>query len=255
MGAMRESSRWSCRAGLWAVLLALCLVVPSSAQTNGNGIAPVTAKITLGPRDGAARPMKRGQSVTGGGNIDVSQPAPDTLVIRMTGNVGACGHLLAAAEAALDFYENLQFAVEFSQPGHMGKLLITSTVNGALSGRGKQSVVGMGEAVVSVAFGPNPIASLAIPARAVGCDDSMAINASQGPVCAPVVAGCYQLSQTFRIFAAQPKGCSCGKAIGEFSPSALSSTWIGSSYPFQQVDKSGFGYQVTIRVVPDPIAK
>ncbi|MEM8681579.1 MAG: hypothetical protein AAGF97_19710, partial [Planctomycetota bacterium] len=95
-------------------------------------------------------------------------------------------------------------------------------------------------------------AMVTIPGRAVGCDESLAINASQGPVCAPIGEGCYHLHQEYRLFAMQPKSCSCGKAIAEFAPSSLSSTWLGLSYPFKDVDKSRFGYEVTIRVIPDP---
>ena len=257
MGAKHKSPdtlRWrTCLSA--AVLLAIGPVSPASAETNGGAGQPVMAKITLGPREGAAHPMRQGQSVTGGGNIDVSQPAPDTLVIRMSGNVAACGNLLAGANAALDFYENLQFLVEFSQPGHTGKLVIVSTVNGVLSGKGKHASVGMSDANVVITCGPNSIASIPIPARSAGCGESFALNASQGPICAPIYAGCYNLRQDFTIFASHKAGVLCGKAIAEFSPSPLSSSWIGASYPFQQVDKKGFGYEVTVRVVPDPIVK
>jgi hypothetical protein len=253
MGTKRTSPgtiRWTCLTA--AVLLATGPIWPATAQTPRNGDQVVTATITIGTRDGAARPDRHGQSATVGGDIDISQPAPDTLVVRMSGNVAACGSLLAGANAAIDFFENLQFAVEFSQPGHSGKLVITSTVNGLLSAKGKHSTVGMSDANVSIGCGPNPIVSIPIPARSAACGESIALNTSQGPICAPIYAGCYNLRQSFTIFAIQKAGLTCGKAIAEFSPSALSSSWIGSSYPFQQVDQTGFGYKVTIRVVPDP---
>ena len=73
--------------------------------------------------------------------------------------------------------------------------------------------VGVGDAMATVTIGPEPIATVTIPGRAVGCDESLAINASQGPVCAPIGEGCYHLHQEYRLFAMQPKSCSCGKAI------------------------------------------
>ena len=236
-----------------ALLSAVTFVLPAAAETTIDApkTAPVRAKIILGPRDGAARPIRHGQAITGGGNIDVSQPRSDTLVINMMGNVGASSSLLAAADAALDFYEDLQFLVEFSQPGQTGKLFLSASVNGVLSGQGKHAAVGIDEAAVALSCGGHPVASLAIPARSLGCNDAMAVNASQGPVSLPVVSGCYHLHQTFRMFASQRASCGCGRAIAEFSSTPLSSNWLGTSYPFQQVDKSQFGFQVTIRVVPD----
>ena len=34
-----------------------------------------------------------------------------------------------------DFFEDLQFLVEFSKPGHTGKLVVVANVNGVLSGK------------------------------------------------------------------------------------------------------------------------
>ena len=48
--------------------------------------------ITLGDRHATATPVRHGFAHTGGGNIDVAQPAPDTVVITMTGVAVAGAH-------------------------------------------------------------------------------------------------------------------------------------------------------------------
>lgn len=169
--------------------------------------------------------------------------------------MAASSNLLSEANAALDFFEDLQFLVEFSKPGHTGKLVVVANVNGVLSGKGKHATVGMSDASVVIACGPIEIASIPIAARSADCGESFALNTSQGPICAPIYAGCYSLRQNFRIFATQKAGLACGKAIAEFSSSSLPSSWVGASYPFQQVDKNAFGFAVTIRAVPDPIVQ
>lgn len=238
---------------LWLVVavLAACPLPPASGQEAGGQRAPVTARITLGPREGAAHPTGCGRTATGGGNIYVTQPAPDTVVIRMAGNVAACGNLLVGANAALEFRQNLQFAIAFSEPDHTGQLIMESKVIGVLSGKGTHAAVGVTDATVSITCGPSEIATLTVSPRSVGSGESFAFNVAEGPVCAPVYQGCYHLHQVFKIFAQQDGGGVCGKAVAEFSPSPLAANWLGPSYPFQQVDKTNFGYEVTLRVVPD----
>jgi hypothetical protein len=235
-----------------AILLATSPVWPASAQSAGGAGEPVTAKIALGPREGAAHPTGCGRTATGGGNIYVAQPAPDTVVIRMAGNVAACGNLLVSANASIDFRQDLQFSVEFSHPGHTGQLIMESKIIGVLSCKGTHAAVGLTGATASITCGPNAITTLPMPPRTVGSGESFALNSSQGPICAPIYGGCYQLHQVFGVFANQQGGGVCGKAVAEFSPTPLSPTWTGPSYPFQQVDKTDFGYEVTLRVVPDP---
>src|SRR5271170_3221554 len=48
--------------------------------------------LVVGPAEGTATPVKKCYARAGGGNIIVSQPAPDTIVVVMTGAVVASGH-------------------------------------------------------------------------------------------------------------------------------------------------------------------
>jgi hypothetical protein len=212
---------------------------------------PVTAKITLGPHEGTATPTKVGHAKTGDGTIEVSQPAPDTLVVRMNGSAAASGSPFCSASAMFDFLEEQQFQVEFSQPDHVGQLILQAELHGLLVCHGKMASAGMPTAVVSVFSGPQELGSLPLPERMVHGKESAAVHLSQGPVCMPIPAGCYGLRQQFRISAVLLKGCCLGgRALAEFSPSALPSFWQGSGYPFEEVDKQNLGYTVTLRAVP-----
>jgi hypothetical protein len=66
------------------------------------------------------------------------------------------------------------------------------------------------------------------------------------------VPGCYTLHQTFSIMATHP--CSvlpCKAASAEFAPDALDPLWISYWEPFHGAQKKDFGFQVTLRIVPD----
>src|SRR6516162_7927694 len=67
-------------------------VTPASAAA-----PPVS--FTLGPRHGHVTPARSGCTHTGGGNIDIAQPSPDTLVITMTGAAVAYGSFCDASAA------------------------------------------------------------------------------------------------------------------------------------------------------------
>src|SRR5262245_20269798 len=107
--------------GSCSVLLPLVAVMAQPPTTVPPG-TPVTitvkpggpdtpaVSITLEPRQARATPHRQGCCHTGGGNIDVAQPAPDTVVITMTGAGVAVGSVCKPAVAAMDF--DLQQAFE-----------------------------------------------------------------------------------------------------------------------------------------------
>jgi hypothetical protein len=240
--------RWLSAACASALLAGWVNPVHVEAQDSGE---PVTAKITIGSHEGTAHPTRHGHAITGGGTISVEQPAPDTVVVTMTGNAAAGSNAFMSAEAAVDFVEQLQFQVCYSEPGHVGNMVIQARVNGLLRSQGKHAVVGMSGATATVTCGEHVLASVPLAQRMLGGCDSLAVNAAHGPICVPVGAGCYSLQQHFRIMASQqPGGFGCHKASAEFSSSQLPGTWTGQSYPFKDIDKSNLGFQVTLRVVP-----
>src|SRR5262249_7699762 len=70
-------------------------VPPATPGTIPAPAAPPAAppvSITLYERHGHATPVRSGCVHTGGGNVDVQQPSPDTFVITMTGVAVAYPH-------------------------------------------------------------------------------------------------------------------------------------------------------------------
>jgi hypothetical protein len=213
----------------------------------------VTARIIFGAHDGAAHPTICGRGYSGGGNIDISQPAPDTLVITMTGTVAACANPLKMSEATLDFRQGMQFAVEFSAPNGTGKLMMQAKVNGFVRAKGKQSIAGMTDATTTLSCGQGQIAVVPLTARVASCGDAFAVTASHGPVVVPICAGQFNLWQHFQIATAQPQGLLRCKSIAEFSAAELPDAWSVNPDPFDGANKEDLGYQVIIQVAPDPI--
>src|SRR5262249_53377907 len=89
----------------------LGLAQPPAAAPSG---PPVS--MTLKNRYGHAAPERRGFVHTGGGNIDVAQPAPDTVVITMTGVAVAGAHPFKESAAMLNFDLQQSFEVATADP-------------------------------------------------------------------------------------------------------------------------------------------
>ena len=87
------------RACLTALLAAPLLAADDPPKPAANP----AVTINLLARHGHATPERVGFTHTGGGNIDVQQPAPDTVVVTMTGVAVAGAHPCKASRAAMDF--------------------------------------------------------------------------------------------------------------------------------------------------------
>src|SRR5436305_10698672 len=81
-------------------LLAAAVLALSAAPAPAAAPAPT---ITLHERHGHVTPQRQGFTHTGGGNIDIAQPTPDTVVITMTGVAVAGGHPCKDSVASQDF--------------------------------------------------------------------------------------------------------------------------------------------------------
>ncbi|MBX7105728.1 MAG: hypothetical protein K1X57_16720 [Gemmataceae bacterium] len=213
---------------------------------------PVT--IVLGPRQSQATPSRAGFAHTGGGNIDVAQPSPDTLVVTMSGVAVAGAHPALHSTAAMCFELDQTFDVVFAQPGTRGKLTIEGKTVGALRSHahgGGSAQVGPG--VATLLCGPSAIATLATTPHAVACGQNQTINDRTGPTVLLLSASRLTLHQTFSVSAAHPTNIWwCKAASSEFAPDpALNPLWISYREPFHGVGKKEFGFQVTIRVEPE----
>src|SRR6266545_341287 len=95
----------------------LMLVIACAMALAQPGAPPEPkASVSLKDRQALAAPARQGFTHTGGGNIDVAQPAPDTVVITMTGVAVAVGGLCGAGVAGMDFVLSQDFEVSFEKP-------------------------------------------------------------------------------------------------------------------------------------------
>jgi hypothetical protein len=212
--------------------------------------------LRLGEADAHARPCRHGCAKTGGGNIDVRQPSPDTIVVTMTG-VGVAGGLpFVESRAGFDFDLCQDFSVVFETPNVCGANLY---VQGRVIGLLRNPCKGCAEAsqacvTVSTADCPEQreVVTLCLPGKSIGDKDNESVMVRGGPVCVPIGPGCYKLHQRFAVSASQHGAQVPGKpASAEFAPApALDPTWISYKDPFHGVAKKDFGFQITIRVVP-----
>lgn len=214
--------------------------------------------ITLGARHGHVTPHRCGCcNHTGGGNIGVAQPSPDTIIITMAGVAVACPHPFKNSSSAMDFDLNQEFAVVFDDPKlKAAKLSAEARVIGLLRSGAHNchttGSAGFDAACVNVG-GPAQFAlALCVPPHDVCGGQNLGVNCAEGPQCIPVVPGCYTLHQSFRIWANHPCAVGCCKAASaEFAPEpALDPLWISHCEPFHGANKSDFGFQVVIRVTP-----
>jgi hypothetical protein len=206
-------------------------------------VPPPPVSITLRERHGHVTPDKGKCTHTGGGLIDVANPAPDTVIITMSGAV--------VANADMRFELEQSFEVSFDDPKlKRAKLTVEGRVIGVLRG-GKKGSADYSDACAHVTCGPAALLSVCVPPHSVSGCDNLSVNDHDGPKAAPVVAGTYTLNQTFTV-SAHSGGVLCKRPSAEFAPDpALDPLWISYHEPFHGVKKDTFGFQVVIKVAPD----
>ena len=237
------------------VLAVLLPLAPARAET------PQTAAvILLGPRQAQAAPERHGFTHTGAGNIEVTQPAPNTVVVTMTGAAMAGPHPCQDSSASIPFSLDQAFEVFFPDSKiKRGKLVVEARVAGVLRSHSAYHCPNAtGSAEVSAAraeiFASGAeVASIELTPHAVAGND-LAINDRVGPVEAAIVPGKYVFRQMFAIAAAHPeRKLPASSASAEFAPeAALDPMWLGLRDPFHAAVKKNYGFQVIIKVVAEP---
>lgn len=223
------------------LLAGVVLALAASAASAQNP----AVTLRLGAVDGKASPGKHCCANTGGGNFDVRQTSPDTVVITMTGTAvsGLCG------PAQFDFDLTQCFTVVFERPDVQSATLnLQGRVIGLLRSPGKGEAGYTDASVAVTCDGPEgtEVVSLCVPAQAIACKDHLSIYRKEGPVCVPIAPGCYTLRQTFSIWA---KG-GLKSSSAEFAPGALNPAWISYKEPFYGAAKKDFGFQIILKVAP-----
>jgi hypothetical protein len=207
-------------------------------------VAPPPVSITLHERHGHVTPLKGKCTHTGGGLIDVASPAPDTVIVTMTGAV--------VANADMKFDLDQCFEVSFDDPKlKKAKLTVEGRVIGLLRGEPKGSA-DFSDACAHVTCGPIGLVSVCVPPHGVsGCGDNLSINDHDGPKSLPIAPGTYTFNQTFSI-SAHTDSVVHRRPSAEFAPDpALDPLWINYREPFHGVKKETFGFQVILKVTPD----
>jgi hypothetical protein len=221
--------------------------------------APSTpdVSIRLLDRDGQAVPLKQGFCHTGGGNIDVAQPAPDTVVITMTGVAVAGAHPCKASVAAFDFELKQGFEVVFEKASvKAAKVTLEGRVIGLLRSHCKGGGTAEESHGSATLHGDKTtLVTLSTPEHSVTAGENLSINDRTGPASAAIAAGKYTLHQAFHVAASHPRCIlPCKAASAEFAPDpALDSLWISYWEPFHGAQKKDFGFQITLKVAAEEV--
>jgi hypothetical protein len=253
----------SLMAGLAGMLLPLSLpaqektAVPPGTPVNitvqpaATSTPPIS--FVLGPRHGHVAPERHGCTHTGGGNIDIAQPSPDTLIVTMSGAALAYG-ALTEAMAAQAFDLEQCFELSFDNPKvKKGKLTMEGRVIGLLRSHCNKDTAAFDNACAAVGVGAANVLNLCVPPHSVCGKQALSVNDHDGPYSVPVTAGKYTLHQTFRVSAsAHPTILPTKGPSAEFAPDpAIDPLWLSYKEPFHGAVKKDFGFQLTLKVAED----
>lgn len=249
---------WSMLAGRSGVAgccaLALVLMAAADAMAQAKPAAP-KAVFVLRARDSKVTPFKSGYSATGGGTVQVTQAAPDTIVINMSGvaATGACA--CGTSRASLSFVLDQEFEVEFDPKGPgTGQIVLEARAYGQLRVDGKKGggTASLDHAFADVSCGES-LVSVTLDPQMAACGDGLAVTSVRGPVAAPISAGVYHLHQEFSVSASNPHCLLPRKASADFAPPpTLEAKWLPHPDPFREVNRTSNGFQVTVRLIADP---
>jgi hypothetical protein len=183
----------------------------------------------------------------------VAQPAPDTVIITMTGVAVAGGHPCKGSVATMDFDLAQDFEVSFADPKlKKAKLTLEARVIGLLRSECKGiGSASEGPGCATVSADATSLLTVCAPAHAVSGGENLSLNDHEGPAEVTLVAGKYTLQQTFTITATHARSLRLTKAVSaEFAPDpALDPLWISYWEPFHGASKKDFGFQVVLKVV------
>ncbi|MBY0228615.1 MAG: hypothetical protein K2W96_04975 [Gemmataceae bacterium] len=214
--------------------------------------ADPAALIVLGDRQASAAPARVGFTHTGGGNIAVEQPAPDTLVITMAGVAVAGPHPCKDSSAALLFDLAQDIEVKLPDGKKKARLTLEARLVGLLRSHKHGSAGIHCPASASIHAGAVPLIEVGLRGRAVAAGENLSVNDRQGPAGVVVGAGTYALRQKFGVQASHPKGLFGKTASAEFAPDpALDPLWISAWEPFRGAGKKEFGFQATLKVAAE----
>jgi hypothetical protein len=205
-------------------------------------------------RHAEVTPVRQGCTHTGGGNIDVQSPSPDTLIITMTGVAVAYGSC-KEAHAAMDFDFEQCFELRFDSPKvKKARVTLEAHVIGLLRSHAKGGMAEYSNACTSVSHGVTPLLSLCVPPHSVAGGQNLSVNERQEPVSlGGLPDGRYTLHASFALSASAPRCLLPVKGpSAEFAPDpALDPLWISYKEPFHGAIKRDLGYRIVLQVAED----
>ena len=220
-------------------------VVAQTPATN----PPVTIK--LSKRDAHAVPTRQGFTHTGGGNIDVVQTAPDTIVISMSGVAVAGAHPCRQSMAELAFDLTQSFEIAFDKPAtKRAKVTLEGRVIGLLRSHEKGGgSARLGPATASIAGSGIELLTLSLPEHSAAVGQCLSINDRDVAIGVVVGAGKFSLHECWSVSASSPSRLIPYKATSaEFAPDpALDPLWISYFEPFHGAVKKDFGFQIILK--------
>jgi hypothetical protein len=249
-------------------VIAAALVIAAGLSAAADEDEP-KYRIELKERYACATPTRKGQARADGGSIDVRLPSPDTLSMRMTGATAAISYLGCTSSVSECFRLVQQFEITCSDP-KVSRVVLTleSSLVGYLSSSRKAGacVRLAGATVTPCSWDSSPL-SLTHPASCVASGQARQCNQHLPPIQGPPMPlGRYTLVADFVIDATASGICNA-RAVADFSPEAkVPGEWVQTNDPFQNANKDGFGFFVTITaarpgsnpppmvVLPPPIA-
>lgn len=241
-------------------LSALIVLTWPAASLFAQAPAAPPISITLLERHGHVTPVRQGFTHTGGGNIDVAQPTPDTVIITMSGVAVAGGHPCKDSVASVDFDVCQAFDLAFADPKiRRARLTLEGRVIGLLRSHAACCTArkGCGTAEIAAAHAAVgadscQLVTLSLVPHAVACGENLSVNDHEGPAEVFILAGKYTLHETFALTAAHPHSLlPCKAASAEFAPDpALDPLWISYWEPFHGAIKKDFGFQLILRAAP-----
>jgi hypothetical protein len=222
--------------------------------------APTPPSFILRDRHGHVIPVREGFTHSGGGNIDIAQPSPETIIITMTGAVVAGGHPVKDSVATLQF-DLVQCLEVVAGDPKVTRLKVTMEARAIGFLRSHASCCACRKPTGSAEMGPAhaalvvdhaEVVAVALEPHSVAGGENLAINDHAGPVEAPIAPGLYTLHDAFTISAAHPHSVlPCKAASAEFAPDpALDPLWISYWEPFHGAVKKDLGYQVILKLSP-----
>jgi hypothetical protein len=249
---------------LVAGVVALCATLPAIGQEAG---PRPPAEFILVPGEASAVPTKTAVAYANGGVIDVAQPNPTTIVVTMSGLTATNADLCRTSVASYTFELMQGFEVAFNSNRVKGaKLTIEGRVIGLLRTSHElyshkiEKKCGTAEtqaatAVIAACGGGPELVSLAMPSRSAGCCEDLSVYNHEGPMTVGISAGKYALHESWGFGTTHPAFI-CRGASAEFAPQpyytpSAGGYWFEHWQPFNGTATKDFGYQVTIKLIPE----